>query len=266
MPHPFVHPPVDPAWFDAMAGRTSRRAFDGRGVDAGALDRIEALCGRLGTTGDGARAVLVREAPSDMFTGMVGSYGTIRGARSALAFIGGSELLVGLGYVGEASILEATIAGLDTCWVAGTFDAERTATLVELAEGERVQAVTPLGHAPETPSGTERLVQALVKARKRLPLPDIAAGVDAWPGWAREAAEAVRIGPSGGNAQSWRLRMEGDSLIVACKPDRPYWTWPFDCGIAMLHAELGALRQGVTGEWELLAAPDVARFVPTVDS
>ncbi len=34
-----------------------------------------------------------------------------------------------------------------------------------------------------------------------------------------------------------------------------------DCGIAMLHIELGALSKGVKGRWELLKQPQVARFV-----
>jgi hypothetical protein len=33
-----------------------------------------------------------------------------------------------------------------------------------------------------------------------------------------------------------------------------------DCGIAMLHIELGALAGGTTGVWTRLPAPDVARF------
>ena len=34
-----------------------------------------------------------------------------------------------------------------------------------------------------------------------------------------------------------------------------------DCGIAMLHLKLGALAAGVTGAWESLLPPRVARFI-----
>lgn len=37
-----------------------------------------------------------------------------------------------------------------------------------------------------------------------------------------------------------------------------------DCGIAMLHIEIGALSAGVKGRWELLQSPQVARFKVTV--
>jgi hypothetical protein len=39
-----------------------------------------------------------------------------------------------------------------------------------------------------------------------------------------------------------------------------------DCGIAMLHFELGARAAGLTGEWEFLEAPEVARYVLSVTS
>jgi len=37
-----------------------------------------------------------------------------------------------------------------------------------------------------------------------------------------------------------------------------------DCGVAALHAELGAMHAGVSGAWERGAEPDLARFVPRV--
>ena len=52
------------------------------------------------------------------------------------------------------------------------------------------------------------------------------------------------------NGQPWRLRLEGGTLIVACKTDKPYWTAPFDCGIALLHVALGAMHAGIAGRWE----------------
>jgi hypothetical protein len=33
-----------------------------------------------------------------------------------------------------------------------------------------------------------------------------------------------------------------------------------DCGIAMLHLEIAALHHGIRGVWELMEAPQVARF------
>jgi hypothetical protein len=256
-----VRPHLHAEWFDAIRRRISRRRFDGPQGDSSALDRIDETCHQLGTSATGARTVLVREAPQDVFTGFVGSYGKIVGAPSLVAFIGGDDSLIDVGYLGEAVILDATAAGLDTCWIAGSFSAAAAAGLVLLADGERVCAVTPLGHGAQKRSGAERLLSAIVKPRARLSLDEIAPGSSSWPGWAQEAAEAVRLGPSGANRQPWRLRMDGGSLLLRATP-KAYWTAPMDLGIAMLHAELGALHAGVLGTWDMLSGDDVARFVP----
>jgi hypothetical protein len=106
------------------------------------------------------------------------------------------------------------------------------------------------------------VAQTAVKSRTRIPLEVIAPGAASWPEWARAAAETVPLAPSGKNGQPWRLRLEGGTLVVACKTDKPYWTAPFDCGIALLHVALGAMHAGIAGRWERLVLPDVARFVP----
>jgi hypothetical protein len=84
-----------------------------------------------------------------------------------------------------------------------------------------------------------------------------------WPAWAREAAEAVRLAPSGKNRQPWRLRMDDDALVLAFDADGAYWTAPIGCGIAALHAELGAWHAGVSGTWQRLIGSDIARFTPS---
>lgn len=252
--------PVKPEWFDAVTRRVSRRQFDGRAVGSTALDRVEETC-RCASEGRGARAVLVRSAPQDVFTGFIGSYGKIVGAPSLVAFVGTDDSLIDVGYVGECVILDATLAGLDTCWIAGSFSAESAARIVDLAPGEHVCAVTPVGHATEAKSGAERLLTAVVKPRSRMAIADIAVGCDSWPGWARVAAEAIRVAPSGANKQPWRLRFEEGALVLGAAP-RTYWTAPMDFGIAMLHAELGALHADVHGTWEMLLGSDIARFTP----
>jgi hypothetical protein len=275
---------LKPEWFDAIARRHSRRTFDGRAVEPALLDRVEATC-RQASEGRDARVVLVRSAPANIFKGVIGSYGKIVGAPSVLAFVGTDHSGMDVGYAGESVVLDATLAGLDTCWNAGFFSPERVAGLVDLAAGERVCAVSPLGYATETMSGGERRLCASVKADTRMAIAEIAPGCDSWPAWAREAAEAVRVAPSGCNAQPWRLRFEAGSLVLGAAA-RVIFSVPIDMGIAMLHAELGALHAGVRGAWEILSpsdgAPvnalkkptmrkqahgsDVARFVPAEEA
>jgi hypothetical protein len=125
-----------------------------------------------------------------------------------------------------------------------------------------VVSITPVGYALERPPIGERLMRSAVRATSRRPAAELAPGIgDGWPAWAVAAVEAARRAPSGANKQPWRFRLEGGSLAMG-RAEKLYRTAPIDFGIAMLHVELGAAHAGVTGRWELLDGPDVARFSP----
>jgi nitroreductase len=266
-------PKLDPAWYDAIAVRRSRRRYSDRKVAAAALEALAGLTERF-RIAPGARVELT-EGGGGVFTGLLdrfgGAYGRVEGAPWTAAFMGpkGSELQIG--YVGEAFVLEATRLGLGTCWVAGMFDRKTAASLVKLHRGEHVFAVTPVGHPVEHKRVVEVMMSKAVRSAARRQVEDIAPllarssglGRAAWPAWAVTAVEAARQAPSGANKQPWRFSMEHDALVMG-HADRTYWTAPMDLGIAMLHVELGAAHEGVHGAWERLEEPFVARFVPDV--
>lgn len=254
-------------WLDAIPVRHSRRSYTGDPVARADLDALDALAARW-TPWSGARAVLVREAPQSMFAGIVGAYGGISHAPSALAFIGAGEgRAEEVGYTGEGLVLEAASRGLDTCWVAGLFSAHQTAGLVGLQPGERVYAVAALGHARDAVTVKERLLFAAGRSKHRRPLEETAPGSEAWPTWARAAVEAVRVAPSAMNRQPWRFALAEDRLVLRLAGiDTPRTSKHLDGGIAMLHAEVGAMGAGVSGRWELLDGPDVAWFRPDTDA
>jgi hypothetical protein len=83
-----------------------------------------------------------------------------------------------------------------------------------------------------------------------------------WPEWAKAAVEAARLAPSAINRQPWTFHIENKSITVAVKDRGPEFNVArrLDCGIAMLHIELGALSKGAHGKWELLKSPQVARL------
>lgn len=257
-------PPValDAAWHDAIPARSSRRTFDGRPVTPELLESLRAHCLAFHPV-PGMRVELVESVRESLFTGYAGSYGKVRGAIAAAAFIGPDGADTAAGYVGEAFVLESTRLGLDTCWVAGSFDRARTAEVFPTGDGERVFSITPVGYAVTKQPLDERAMRTLVRSSTRKPLAELAPGADggSWPAWAAMAARAARLAPTGGNGQPQRLRFEEGALVVGSAA-KTYWTAPIDLGIVMLHAELGALRAGVRGRWESADAPDTARFVP----
>lgn len=257
-----------PDWLAAVARRCSRRAFDGVSADTTELHAIENLCQRFRPYSD-ARVELVTDPAIDIFRGIVGGYGKVVGAPHALLFVSDARAPFAnqhLGYTGEAIVLEATTRSLDTCWVGGFFDPKQAASMVDLADGERIIAASPLGTAVGRKTSTERTMSGMAGSDNRKPVDAIAPdGTAGWPAWAIGALETARLAPSAVNRQPWRFRWDSDALVVSVNSrlETPKVTKRLDCGIAMLHIEIAALSYGVTGAWEDMSSGlDVARFVP----
>jgi hypothetical protein len=130
--------------------------------------------------------------------------------------------------------------------------------------GERVFGVIPIGYGEKGWSFTERLLTGFGRTHRRKALGELLTDTreNDFSPWARAALEAGRLAPSAFNRQPWRFSTSRDSITISVVnngSDRGM-SRRVDCGIAMLHVELGALSEGVTGRWELLPDPQVARF------
>lgn len=253
---------LDPAWYTAIAERTSRRRFTGDQISADAWDRLAQFVESFKPY-PGVRIALVRDVPTEVFANVSGYLVEIQGASALAVVISQADRIVEAGYIGEAFILEATRLGIGTCWVVGSYHPELAAKLLTLGDGEQLVAGTPLGISRAKPQVVETALRAAIRADRRKCVAELAPGSDdgSWPSWAIAAVEATRLAPSGVNGQPWRFRLEGDALVLS-HAEKPHRTWLIDCGIAMLHAELGAQHDGVSGTWERLEEPDVARFIP----
>lgn len=254
-------------WASAINLRHSARTFTGRPVERQTLYTLGVYCARLPAPFV-ARVAVLEEAPSNLFTGLVvGGYGRVIGASSALIVIGRASapaVQEGMGYLGEAALLQATALGLGTCWIAGSFDRGVASGLVDMDPDEQIFAVSPLGYAEERPRTGERLLKAMVRAKHRRSLEEVAPGFDAerWPAWAAEGVRLARIAPSAVNRQPWRFDLEPGSVTVSvvARGAEGSISRLLDVGIAMLHFEVGARVMGDSGTWELLERPAVARF------
>lgn len=257
--------PVD-KWLEAVEIRKSRRRFIDRPIEEEKIARIKECCVEFQPF-LGVRGVLIRDSAGDIFDGVIGSYGSVKGASSYLAFIGDIDIphvQAKVGYLGEGLILEATSLGLSTCWIGGFFKPKVVAEQIDLAEDEKVFAVTPLGYTDKNKSFEEKIMGWLAKSRQRKSLSEIANDYnkDEWPGWTRRGVKAARVAPSAVNRQPWRFEYEKNSILLSLDSTEDRYDVPkkLDCGIAMLHFELGALKFGVKGSWEFLSGQKVARY------
>jgi nitroreductase len=251
-------------WYPAIFKRHSRRDYSPAAPEEEKLARLEEVCRDFRPFPE-VRLELVRKSTELIFRGLVGRYGRVNGAPMYVAFIGemsSSRVQEAAGYTGEGVVLEATALGLATCWVGGFFRPESVRSQVDVRRREKVLSVTPVGYARPEKSRQEKIMSRLVSSQSRQPLARLVRG-EITSSWMEKALEAARLAPSAQNRQPWRFRLERDGVYITA--DRSLSTTSIskrlDCGIAMLHFELGVLAAGVRGRWEILPPPYVGKFV-----
>jgi nitroreductase len=268
---------------NAIRSRTSVRTYDGRALSAeeeGALRAafLEAVPGPFGASPRfllASRDVIEDQAAkaTSVKGGVkIGTYGMIVGPRAFIAGVIARRpfACVDFGYCLEGIILRATELGLGTCWIGGAFGRSAIAHALGATKDEFVPATTPVGHPAEKPTLQELLVRGSARARTRKDPSELffelnekgllapLRGAGAWA----ELLEAVRIGPSASNKQSWRLVLDkraGERLHLLMHEDQRYNNMlgevklqELDMGIAMRHAEVAARVLGLKGSWKRL--------------
>lgn len=122
------------------------------------------------------------------------------------------------GYDFERTVLYAQSLGIGTVWLAATIDRPAFERAMEVQDNEVMPAVTPLGYPAPKRSVRESLMRKALKADDRLPFESLFfdGSFDNMlaPGNAgqfRQALEMVRLAPSAGNKQPWRIVICGDT-------------------------------------------------------
>lgn len=198
----------------------------------------------------------------------IGTYGMIKGAQQFIA--GATEKsqydLENYGYIFETIILALTDMNLKTCWLGGTFSRSQFSEMIELKDNEIIPAITPVGYAA-TRRVKERIIRSLVKAKVRKSWDEIFYNGDFNTpinqesiGAYNKVLEMVRISPSAGNNQPWRIFKEDNRDIFHffvkysnSKRVSAYNKFVrLDIGIAICHFDLSAEQLGISGKWDFI--------------
>jgi nitroreductase len=246
----------------AIRERRSVRSYSSQAVEPGSLERLLQL-GRtaphLTPVPPGIALVSGVDATRYVLTHIVGSYGLVRNAPHLLVAAMPEETpraQVDTGYVLQQVVLDATILGLGSCWVTGTYDAEHAGRAAGLEAGEVAGAVCSLGYPAR--GGFDRLhdtaVRRLARGHRRKDLEEIVFSRRWGRKWSAaesdprlvEVLECARLAPSAANRQPWRFIVAAERLsLVLTSPSY------FDAGIAMAHVTLSSRAVGCPGEWTL---------------
>jgi len=197
----------------------------------------------------------------------LGTYGFIKGARQFIigAVVDQPKAMEDFGYSMEKNILTATSLGLGTCWLGGTFNRTGFGKKMNLAEGELLPAVTPVGYSGDRRSIVERVLRFSAGSDKRKPWEELfyEGSIDTplakdRTGNYTTPLECVRIGPSASNKQPWRIIKDHENYHFYIKRtpgyDKvlgPIRIQNIDMGIAMCHFELSSREMGLDGLWKV---------------
>ncbi len=226
------------ALYNAVGRRKSSRTYNGLRIDRPVIAELGEIIGALHPLLPGVSLPVIKIVDNDSADGRLGTYGVISGARQyfVMAAAKSPSTQVQAGYMFEQLILAATVLGLDTCWLGGTFRRGRFAQVAGDCGDREVSIVSPTGHSTPKMRFAERMMRRVVKSDRRKPFGELFSGVapDSAVG---KLLEAVRLAPSSSNSQPWRAtvdKSDGDLTIrFSCTTSNSFSA--IDMGIAYAH-------------------------------
>ena len=159
-------------------------------------------------------------------------YGKFKNVKNYIALIGKKEdnLEEKAGYYGEIIVIKAQQLGLRTCWVAMSYNKNKSRALIK--PGEKLLMVISVGY------GETDGVPHKTKPIEKLCFVD-----GNMPDWFKKGMEAAQLAPTAMNQQKFRFELSGNTVKAVAGLG---FYAKVDLGIAKYHFEAGAGKNG----WE----------------
>ncbi len=192
---------------EAVRARHSVRKYKDTPIPDGLVDELNTLI-RSCNEESGLHLQLILDDP-ECFNTLLNHYGWFSNVRHYIA-VAGPKALPDLeersGYYGQKLVIAAQQAGLNTCWVAGTY--KKGKCKAELREGEELVCVIAIGYGENEG-----------KKHKSKPLSRLCSvPEDEMPGWFRNGVKAAMMAPTAMNQQKFHISQEdGEAVITAGK-------------------------------------------------
>ena len=226
---------------EAIDIRRSRRQYDGKPIEDHIINALSELACEY--TNQGIRIEFVWN-DGTAFNGFRKSYGMFKGVTHYAALIAEKDSplhIEKLGYYGEMIVLHATVKGLGTCWVGGTF--HRRSCPISLADHEKLYCVISIGYTDANESQREKLIRKITHHQTKTAA-DMYKSDSIVPDWFMSGMRAVEKAPSAMNRQPVIFEYQNHVTTASILNERDTGSL-IDLGIAKLHFELGAGN----GQW-----------------
>ena len=215
---------------EAIKARHSVRSYTDKKIDGEILDQLRKTIDDCNSR-SGLNIQLCLNEP-EAFSGLMAKYGKFKNVKNYIALVGkkDDQFDEKIGYYGEMIVIKAQQLGLNTCWVAASYNKGKSAAKVK--PGEKLAMVISIGYG-ET-NGVSRKTKAVEK---------LYSADGNIPDWFKKGMEAVQLAPTAMNQQKFNFELKGTSVIAAA--GLGFYT-KVDLGIAKYHFEIGAGKNG----WE----------------
>jgi nitroreductase len=217
---------------EAINLRHSVRSYTERKVDGEALDQLKKTVDECNSE-SGLNIQLCLNEPG-AFSSLMAKYGRFRNVKNYIALVGknDNQLEEKAGYYGEKIVIKAQQLGLNTCWVAATYDKGKSIAKVNPDEKLLMVITVGYGETNGVPSKTKPVEKLCsVNGNK--------------PDWFKKGMEAAQLAPTAMNQQKFSFKLNGNK--VKATAGLGFYT-KVDLGIAKYHFEIGAGKNG--WEWD----------------
>lgn len=168
----------------------------------------------------------------EAFQGKGASYGHFSGCIDYIICVGKKGKDEEIGYYGEELVLVCQALGINSCWVALTFNKKKVQP--EINKGEKFYLVISIGYG---------IHQG--RPHKNRPIEDVYSCKEEAPEWFMDGVNASMTAPTAINQQKFHFTYMGGNKVKAKALIGPYSK--MDLGIVKYHFELGANNKDL--EW-----------------
>lgn len=235
---------------DAINIRTSIRSYDPDPIDDDTARQLDMTIDAVNMLAD-AHIQLVRDQPA-VFADANAS-GHLNNAANYLAVVGPKDdgARERAGFYTERVVLAATLRGLGTCWVGGSWDRSKAARHCRLSAGEELYLGVVIGY-PErhfdrmaksyTELAAMRDAHRESKTYEQFTAPMSDEARAAAPDWFKAGVQAAMKAPSAMNRQPivFSYNPDDDTAAAMIDPNAESGQALNDLGIAKLHFQIGA--------------------------
>ena len=215
---------------EAIKSRHSVRSYTDKKIEGETLEQLKKSITECNSK-RGLNIQLCLNEP-EVFSSFMARYGKFINVQNYIALVGKKDIQLEekIGYYGEMLALEAQQLGMNTCWVAMTYNKKKSTAKIN--SGEKLLMVLSLGYG-ET-NGVSHKSKSIEK---------LSSFKGDMPDWFKKGMEAVMFAPTAMNQQKFRFELHGNTVKAIAGSG--FYT-KVDLGIAKYHFEIGAGKNG----WE----------------